>query len=288
MENKRWIIYNGDIIGADKPVVPAESRGLMYGDGCFETLRVYAGRYFKLQAHLDRLRAGASFLGISYPDELKTPSVKQLVHQLLGRNSLPNNDAIIRIQVWRGGSRGYGPEEDARTHYSIIATPLADTDSAVRLATVDIKRIPSAALPAEFKLCNNINYIVAAARAREKDASDALMQTLEGHISETTIGNLFWISGKTVFTPSKACDLLPGITREVLIDIISQKDGLTIKEGVFTPEDLGKAEAVWMTNSVRELQPVKQIDDQVFDTDHPVFKSLEAAFKKHLEENLRG
>jgi len=288
METKRWVIYNGDIIRADKPVVPAESRGLMYGDGCFETFRVYSGKYFKLQAHMARLRAGASFLGIRYPDELETPSVKQLVLQLLSRNRLPKNDAIIRIQIWRGGSRGYGPEEDTRTHYSIIATPLADTDSAVRLATVDIKRIPSAALPSEFKLCNNINYIVAAARAREKDANDALMQTLEGHISETTIGNLFWISGNTIYTPSKACDLLPGITREVLIDIINQKGGLTIREGIFTTDDLFRAEAVWMTNSVRELQPVKQIDGQVFDINHPVFRSLEAAFKKYLEENLAG
>lgn len=288
MENKRWVIYNGDIIRAVQPVVPVESRGLMYGDGCFETFRVYGGRYFRLEAHLDRLRAGVSFLGMTYPADLEIPSLKQLVLQLLSRNSIPKNDAVIRIQIWREGRRGYGPEKDKSTQYSIMAMPLPEYPEAAKLATVDIRRIPGAALPSEFKLCNNINYIVATARARKKDADDALMQTMDGHISETTIGNLFWISGNTVYTPSEKCDLLPGITREVLIGIILQQEELTLETGLYTPNNLANAEAVWMTNSVRELLPVKQIGNQFFDIDQPVFVSLKNAFKMYVKENLAG
>lgn len=288
MKNDRWVIYDGRLVKAAQPVVPVESRGLMYGDGCFETLRLYEGLYFKLKEHLNRLRAGAKFLGMEYPADLKKSSLKKLVSELLQSNKLLNGDTVVRIQLWREGKRGYDDFGAGKTHYSILAASLHAISESVSLATVSNRRIPDEALPSKFKLCNNINYITAARQARQKGADDALMQTVDGYLSETTIANIFWISGNMVFTPSEKCDLLSGITREVLIDLIKRRGGVEIKEGEFGIKDILKAEAVWICNSVRELLAVSQIDGQKYNIRHPFVNTLKSDFETYLKEELTG
>lgn len=286
MQTDQWAIYNGEIIKADKPVVPVESRGLMYGDGCFETFRVYKGQFFKLYAHLERMHNGLSWLGMRFPADLKIANLKPLITKLLKRNKLLGSNAVLRIQVWREGARGYRMDEDSKVSYSILATGMPKAKKAVRLATVDIKRIPSASLPSSYKLCNNINYIAATARARDKGADDALMQTITARISETTIGNLFWVSGTTVFSPSEECDLLPGITRQAVFDLVAEQEDMSLQIGEYEIEHIRQAEAVWMTNSVRGLRPVKQIDKRSYPVNHPVFGKLKQAFADYISSNL--
>jgi branched-subunit amino acid aminotransferase/4-amino-4-deoxychorismate lyase len=258
----------------------------MYGDGCFETFRVYRGQFFKLEAHLKRMHEGISWLGLDFPADLKVARLKPLIRQLLQRNKLVENDAVVRLQVWRQGTRGYGTDENTKVSYSIMVTRLPDTGKVLTLSTVDTRRIPSAALPSAFKLCNNINYIAATAEARGNGADDALMQTIGGHISETTIGNLFWLSGATIFTPSIDCDLLPGITRQTVIKLAKQLNAIQLKQGAFELKAIYKAEAVWMTNSVRGLQPVGNIDRYNYAVDHPVYRKMEQDFSAYLTANL--
>lgn len=287
MKNNNWVIYDGNLIRANQPVVPVESRGLMYGDGCFETLRLYGASYFKLNAHLNRLRAGAEFLGLDYPAELEPSCLKPLITKLLEQNKLQQKDTVIRIQLWRAGRRGYHVQGIKKPHHSILATPLPGLPASVALATVDIKRIPNQALPSKFKLCNTINYITAANQARQKGADDALMQTVDGFLSETTIANLFWISGNTICTPSVNCDLLPGITRKVLIGLIKKNKEVEIEEGTFRLKDILNADAVWICNSVRGLLAVSEIDGRQFNIQHSFLDELKLAFTTYVKRELQ-
>lgn len=286
MESNNWVIYDGNLKRAAEPVAPVESRGLMYGDGCFETLRSYKGAYFRLGDHLDRLQASARFLDINFPEGLVIDSFKKQTGNLFEKNRLKDHDAVVRIQLWRSGQRGYGTQNDHQSHYSILATPLPEIPASVSLATVDIKRIPNKSLPSRYKLTNNINYISAARQARQKGADDALMLTLEGYLSETTLANLFWITGDTVCTPSEECDLLPGITRNVLIRLIRESDDIALEEGKFRSEDIYKADAAWICNSVRELVPVSRIDSVTYDFQHFLLKQLGESYKKFLHSEL--
>lgn len=288
MENNRWVIYDGNLIRAVDPVVPVESRGLMYGDGCFETLRVYKGAFFRLEEHLSRFKSAAEFLGLDYPEQLEESSIKELSENLLDKNKLSNKDAVIRIQLWRSGKRGYSVSGENISHFSMLATPLPEIPTSIALASVDVKRIPNKALPSRYKLTNNINYITAARQAAQKNADDALMQTVEGYLSETTIANLFWISGNTVFTPSLACDLLPGITRSVLIHLIGEFDGVVLKEGEYFLEEIYKADAVWICNSVREVVAVSQVDGVRYNEDHFVNEKLKESYKNFLLKELKN
>lgn len=286
MESNKWVIYDGNLNRASDPVVPVESRGLMYGEGCFETLRSYKGAYCRLGDHLKRLQEAARFLDIDFPDDLELHSFERFSENLLDKNGFKEADAVIRIQLWRSGQRGYGTEGEHESHYSILATPLPEIPASVSLATVDIERIPNESLPSRYKLTNNINYITAARQAKQKEADDALMLTVEGYLSETTIANLFWITGNTVYTPSDECDILPGITRNIVIRLIRESDGITFEEGKFQPEDIYKANAVWICNSVRELVPVSRIDVVSYDPQNVLFKQLKESYQKFLHGEL--
>lgn len=283
MEDNRWVIYDGELIRASQPAVPVESRGLLYGEGCFETLRAYQGAFFKAGEHLQRLRQAAGYLGFTYPADLQPGSFRQLCGVLLEKNSLSEKDAVIRMQLFRSGGRGYDIEADPETHYSLLASPLPDYPSEVTLVTVDTRRIPSESLPSRFKLTNNINYIAAARQASKQGADDALMLTVDDKISETTIANIFWVTGETVYTPSQECDLLPGITRNTLIDIIKQLESVELNEGTYSLEQLYQAESVWICNSLRHIIGVSRIDEQNFNCNHKLLNELKGKFENLVQ-----
>lgn len=282
----RFIIVDGVVANSKEAVIPVTSRGLMYGDGCFETFTAYEGRFFKLKEHLERLREGLKFLKINAPHEL---DIKNLYSQLVGllqRNKLLGKKAVIRIQVWREGGRGYTVNSGA-SHYSVICSAAKINDkNTCNLATVDTKRIPSAALPSSYKLTNGLNYIIAANEAQNKKADDALMETIDGRISETTIANIFWLKNGTVYTPSKACDIIPGITRDVIMILLVDKLNVAVQEGMYSVDEVKAAEVVWICNSVKEIQAVSCIDETHFSIENPFISKLQSCFKSYLNKQL--
>ncbi len=283
MEDKSsHIIFDGKILSADDPVVPAVSRGLMYGDGVFDTLRTYSGQTLFLQKHLERLHAGCETLGISLDEQLGFDQLKNDIHLLLQEDNLLDTDAIVRLQVWRDGGRGFGPDPEAQSHIAITASSCPDNFTFPRLATVSTRRIPSESLPSTAKFTNSINYILAAQEAAQKGANDALMLTMDRWVSETTIANIFWVKGNDLFTPSADCDLIPGITRDIILQLAEN-----VIEGEFKLDHILDADAVWVSNSVREVLPVSQIDQQLFDADHELLKKLRNRFVDFRYMNLK-
>lgn len=272
---------------ANQPAVPVVSRGLMYGDGIFETFRTYRGKTFLLKEHINRLQSGMHMLGMGLNSNLKVQSVRKLVAILLEKQQMNETDAIVRLQVWRDGLRGYHPQEESSTHFSITASACPDDFSPPILKTVERRRIPSKSMPSEAKFTNGINYILAAKEAAEKGGDDALMQTIDGFISESTIANIFWINGDTIFTPDNECDLIPGITREVILDFIHKSNRWNITLGKYPLSHIMEADAVWMCNSVREVLAVKQINEQLFAVDHPSIKELQDQFDRHRKANAK-
>ena len=282
---KRWIIVNGEFYPEGEKLIPAGARAVRYGDGCFETLRGYQGQFLKLEAHLERLEKGLKYLDILSPLKLEKSDVKSLFLDLLQKNGLDHQDAVVRLQVWRNGKRGFSVPSDAGAGYAISATPLPQIPSSVVLATVPTRRIPSEALDPNFKLSNSINYIRAASEASRLGADDALMLTTDQYVAETTIANIFWLRDGRVFTPSKSCDILPGITRDLLMEqIVAMNDPL--ETGKFELWELLKAETAWICNSLREIVPVQSLDDQTYNTGHPMLAELKDRFNTIKDKQL--
>ena len=278
-----YVLYNGQLLTKEEVQVSPFNRGMMYGDGCFDTLRSYKGKFLHLEDHFKRTKAAAEYLGMDVVFDFK--NFKSKLVELIEANDGLNGDTIIRVQCWREGDRGYTTNSVQANWLTSIA-PIQSSKKALKLATVQTKAIPSMALERKFKLSNGLNYIMAAKEASDKGADDALMFTIDEKISETTIANIFWVKGNTIFTPSSDCDLFPGITRNVVIEQIRKSSSAELKEGEFGLEDLRTAEAVFVTNSVKEIQKVSAIDDFEFESDHKLVEQFILLFQKYKSEHL--
>lgn len=279
----RFININGTLISQEEASIPTTSRAVSYGDGCFETLVSYEGKFLHFKDHFARLQSGLKYLEMNL--DLTKDQMKSEVQKLLEENELEDEDSVVRIQCYREGSSGYFDISD-RSGFIISNRSIPERPGSIILKTVSTPTIPSIALERKVKLSNSINYIKAAQEAKKQGGDDALMLTIDKSISETTISNIFWIKGNQVFTPSLNCDLLPGVTRSILIKLIDQDSKLQLIEGAFRPEDIYSAEAVFCTNSVMEIKPISKIDDFSYKTDHFIVEKLKDDFKVYKEKWL--
>ena len=288
LNNTMWHSFNGNIIRVDEPVISTQSRGLMYGDGCFETFASYGGYVFRLQQHIARLQKACEYLSLKSVKAVEIDYLQSILLQLLQRNKLTKKKAWFRMQVWRRGSRGYNIDGGQQSNWNIQCGELTGSDNkeALKLATVSVRRIPSAALSSEFKLTNGLNYIKAAEEAKNKNADQALMLTVDGRVSETTVANIFWFKDNTLYTPDRNCDLLPGITREFVMETVKKKMGIPVVEGSFSRDELLDADFVFICNSLRDLKLVKEIDGYIFSTDNNYFDSLLEHYEIEKKNNL--
>jgi len=311
------VILDGELHSADDIGLSLSSRLAMYGEGCFDTLRAYEGGFLHPGAHLKRLQQGMDYLGLEIPKKLLTADAfLEMLHRYLQANNAGGLQARLRVQVWadddtagyRPGNRsarflvtGFelgkphtGSSTDVQSESSPVDRIQAGTSTSVRsdtsrpgvrLITSRYHRIPDTALPAGVKWSNGINYILAAREAMEQGADDALMLTRDGFVSETTIANIFWKSGDNVYTPSEECDLLPGITRHLLIDFLKEL-GISVTQGRYTPEDFLKADTAWACNSIREWYPIRQLDEHKLGHDALFWNEVTTYFEKRKNEEL--
>tara|TARA_R110000868_G_scaffold37111_10_gene131554 strand:- start:42020 stop:42868 length:849 start_codon:yes stop_codon:yes gene_type:complete len=281
---KDYIIYNGSLIPEEELRISPLNRGMMYGDGCFDTLRSYQGKFLKLEEHYSRFIAGANFLGIEAPFYFNDFKFKIL--ELLEASNMLETDALVRVQCWRDGKRGYATDS-SMAHWITSCAPITSVKETIMLSTVYTRAIPSRALERQFKLSNGLNYIQAAREATTSGADDALMLTMAEKISETTISNIFWVKGNTTFTPSLNCDLLPGITRDIVIELTRKMEGINLIEGEYHLEEILQAEAVFTTNSIREIRLVESIDNNQFDVKHSSIAGIKEQFEDFKQANLK-
>ncbi len=279
----QWI--DSRLLPADEIQVPLD-RGLWYGDGCFETMLIDAGKTYGFQKHLERLKGGLNYLGFTGIEEI-VERVPEGIRNLLDANKLHDKKSRVRIQVWREGSPGFAPPDRQNLRLQITASPVRWEPIPIKLTMVPTRRIPKASLWPDFKLSSAANYIRAAAEARQAGADEALMRTVDGFLSETTIANVFWLIGDTVYTPSVKCDLLPGIMRECFIRWIKHEQiSLRFAEGSFEADHIRKADEVWLTNSVRIIQPVSEIDDIRYRKAPQRFQNILTDFRGFLDQQF--
>lgn len=279
-----FVILNGCLIPSEDAHISAQSRAVAYGDGCFTTLRSYQNRYLHFNEHIERLKNGLQYLGINL--RLDKNEILAQVKQLIQKNELSESSAVVRIQCFRKGGRGYS-NISAEGEYLISCDRITEITNSVHLSTVSVRAIPNQCLSRAFKLSNSINYIKAAQEAKVQHADDALMLTINDKVSETTISNIFWINDDTIFTPSTECDLLAGIMRNIIIEIVQNEESIKVEEGVFNLDDILNSEAVFCSNSVREIYTVHKINDSFFKIDHPIFLKLKSIFEDFKTHQIK-
>jgi len=286
---------DGEVVPADEATVSVRDRGFMYGDGVFETLRVYGGEPFEWTAHRERLQRSAERLGFggAVPDDLR-----ERVAETLAANDLA--DAYCKVSVTRGSQPGKltpDPEVDPTVVVYVAPLPRGGVegesvwDEPATVQTVRTRRPSDAALPADAKTHNYLPGILARLelqRAATDDfaADEAVMRGPDGSVAEGATSNLFFVDGGVLKTPSADLPLLPGVTRSVVMGL-AEREEFTVETGRYGVDAVREADEVFLTNSTWEVRPVTSVDGIDVDVG-PMTKLLARLFAERVEADHYG
>lgn len=260
-----WV--DGRLMPAAGPHLSAFDRGFQLGDGVFETLRARGGRPTELAEHTARLRRSADGLAIELPADL-AERLAAAIAELLAAEDLAGaeGDASIRITVSRGSiaRRGLLPPVPHTpptivVQASQVVPPAADLLArGLHVVASTVRRDVESPL-AGLKTTSRADYVYARLEADRAGADDALFFTTDGYLSEATSANVFLVRRGELATPSLACAVLPGTTRDWLLRWAANA-GLTAHETLLTTRDLIEAEEAFLSSSVAGILPVTRID----------------------------
>ncbi|TAJ23245.1 MAG: branched-chain amino acid aminotransferase, partial [Nitrospirae bacterium] len=279
-----WVYLNDRFVDRAEATVSVFDHGFLYGDGVYETLRTYGGRLFMLQPHLTRLYRSGRLIGLTIP--IHEHDWLALLREALNRNGLgqqhdapsltphPPADAHLRITVSRGeGELGLDPTLCKRPTVVIMVKPLSPYPphlfrEGVSLIITRVRRNLATALSPQIKSTNFLNNILAKQEASAAGAFDSLMLNADGHLTECTTSNLFFLREGRLCTPSVTCGILDGITREVVLTL-ARENGIPVEEGCYQPDALRQAEECFLTNTSMEIMPVRTLDNRPIGSGQP-------------------
>jgi branched-subunit amino acid aminotransferase/4-amino-4-deoxychorismate lyase len=250
---------NGRVLPISRARVSVMDRGLLYGDGLFETIGVRGGGCVRLDKHLERLHFGAGVLG--FADSLQGLDIIGGIAHLLDATGLA--DARVRVTVTRGESDGAGLAAGVRGGPTVVITaqPLPGSEPAPARVIVSSIRRDEASPLSSIKSLNYLPGILAQREAAAAGADDALLLNTQGNLAEGTAGNLFLVLGDRLITPGLDQGPLPGTVRAAIIEL-APRFGLEVVEGAVTPDDLFLADELFLTNAIQLARPVCEVSGQ--------------------------
>lgn len=251
------VYLNGEFLPLEEAKVSVTDRGFLFGDGVYEVIPVYGGHLFELQHHLQRLHS--SLQGIRMKNPHSDDEWQQILTRLTAQ--LGDSDQAVYLQVTRGCT-------DTRDHAypgEIEATIYARTKK-LNPPTTEQKRKGIHAISlddprwkhCEIKAITLLANVMARSQAADVGAQEAILIS-DGVATEGAASNLFIVRDKLLITPPKSNALLPGITREIVLELARQH-GIPYAEASIMSDDLLTSDEIWVSSSTREILPVVQLD----------------------------
>lgn len=285
MPRKIWL--DGKLVDQADAKISVYDHGLLYGDGVFEGIRVYSGRIFECEAHLDRLYKSARAIRLNIP--LTPEQFKSAMEQTVKANDF--TDCYIRAVVTRGvGYLGLSPSKCPTPAVFIIADtielyPREMYEKGMAVITASVIRNHPNALSPRIKSLNYLNNILAKLEANDAGVPEAIMLNHEGNISECTADNIFIIRDGQIQTPGTADGILEGITRAVIFKLCRELN-LPCVEKTLQRHDLYIADECFLTGSAAEVVPITKIDGRPIGNGQvgPITKRLMDAFSRHIRQ----
>jgi D-alanine transaminase len=228
-------------------------RGFLFGDGVYEVIPVYGGRLFRLQAHLDRL--DRSLAGIHLANPMSLHAWEALLAELVRRNRA--GDLSVYLQVTRGvAKRDHAFPTGAPPTVVAMASPLPQSPLTAGVAAIVARDIRWDLC--DIKAITLLPNALLRQRAVEAGAMEAIL-VRHGFVTEGAASNVFVVEGERVATPPRSAQLLPGITRDLVLELMAA-GGIACEERMVTVDELHAASEVWLTSSTREVVPVVRLE----------------------------
>ena len=242
---------NGRIVESEQATVGISDRGLLYGDGLYETIRVRNGRPVRFESHMRRLLYGAGVLEM--PECVNAFDYAAAIAELLDANAL--SDARVRITITRGATTGdIVPSPDAKPTIFIMAVPLPTHDP--RPVSVIVSSFGRGPAPlCSVKITNCLPSILAKSQAARRGADDALLTNTQGNIAEATTANVFIVKDNRLITPDVNQCCLPGTVRAAVLEMAPAL-GLEPVESAVTIDMFNDADEVFLTSAIKLVRSV--------------------------------
>jgi len=258
-----YIFINGKMAADNRAMLSVKDRGFLYGDGLYETMKSFKGSVFMVDDHIYRLLNSMKVL--RYNLTFDKEYINEAIKKTIARNNLDRTDAFVKAIVTRGiHGAGLYFSSSYRPSLIVIAEKIASQDSVdykegVKIISSSIRR-PSMGNPLyPHKLINYFENIYAKDEAKRNGAKEAIFLTKDHLVLEGASSNIFYVKGNTVFTPPLTQNILPGITRKVVI-CLCRENGIKVKERKVHYRDFIRADEIFKTSSIAEIVPVNKVD----------------------------
>ena len=283
---KVWL--DGQLVEKEDAKLTVFDHGTLYGDGVFEGIRVYSGKVFQAQAHIDRLFVSADKIRLEIP--YSKAEVLESIYQTLRANDLV--DTYVRLVVTRGaGTLGLNPRKCPQPTVYIITDqielyPQEMYDNGLAVIVARTVRTARRMLDPSIKNLNYLNNIMAKIEAVEAGVEEAVMLNEDGNVAECTGDNIFIVTDGTIVTPPPEAGILIGVTRGVAIRLAGRL-GIPVAERHLRVDELYAADECFLTGTAAEIIAVTKIDDRRVGPGQagPVTRKLLSAFREFIRSD---
>lgn len=278
MENNT-VYLNGRYLPLEQAKISVLDRGFLFGDGIYEVIPAYNGKLFRLQEHLQRLENSLNQI------RLGNPHSREQWHEILQPLLTGCDDQYIYLQITRGiaPKRDHAfPEASEATVFAMRSpiAPFPGREAGVRAITLDDTRWGLCNIKAITLLAN----ILLRQKAVERNSAEAIL-VKDGYVTEGAASNIFAVIDGILVTPPKGEEILPGITRDVILEL-ALAHHIPSSEDIISLDALRSANEIWLSSSTREIVPVVQLDEQTVadGTPGPVWEKMHRLFQEFKQK----
>lgn len=278
------VYLNGDYLPLAEAKVSVLDRGFIFGDGIYEVIPVYGGKLFRLEEHLQRLDSSLSAIRVSNPFDHE--QWQSMLETLLVKNTPSGDqtsDQSVYVQLTRGvAQRDHGFPADTTPTVFAMANPMGQPDPALLKTGVSAVTVPDIRwLNCQIKAIALLPNILMRQQALEQDALEAIL-IRDGQVTEGAASNVFLVRDGVILTPPHSNYLLPGITRDLIVEL-ARTNQLPCEEVAISETELLNADEIWLTSSTKEIMPVTRLNDQVVGSGipGPVWAQMYAIFQTY-------
>ncbi len=280
MENET-VYLNGEYMAIADAKISVMDRGFLFGDGVYEVIPAYAGKLFRLEDHLERLDNSLKSIRLQNPHNPE--DWRKLLMPLLKEAA----DQSVYLQITRGTTpkRDHAfPQHAKPTVFAMVSNinPHTDENHGLKALSMEDSR---------WKLCDTkaitlLANVLLRQNAVDQGCAEAILFK-DGNLTEGAASNVFAVIDDVLMTPPKSPAILPGITRDIILEI-ARKNNIPCSEQAISEAELTKASEIWITSSTREIIPIVELDGKKIGTGKPgpMWKTFFKLFQTH-KQSLR-
>lgn len=253
---------DGTYLPLEEARISPLDRGFLFGDGIYEVVPSYAGSMVGFAPHIARMKSGMAAVGINLA--WSEADWAELCNRLITENGAGNLGIYLHVSRGADTKRFHGfPENVAPTVFAfafdIAPPPIAEKALArsYKVSTARDLRWERCHIKSTALLGNVLHF----QQGYEKGHGETILFNANNELTEASACNVFIVKNGTVITPPLDNQLLPGITRDILLDILRKDGSIPVEERIVTRDEVASADEVWITSSSKEIAPVIAVDD---------------------------